>query len=113
MNTETPRSDPEQRRQLAREAKAIVAVALRNGPIENVHAGKRCPICESQPGYSRITNAEMKAIMKNAVDRVYTLLCLKNEDPAQYERQMRFGERYTTRWDDPNWSDSLLISDPQ
>ena len=106
-------NDPEQRRQLAREAKAIVAVAFRNGPIENVHAGKPCPICESQPGFSRITDAEMTAIMKYAVDRVYTQLCLKGEEPLQYERPVRFGEHYTARWDDPTWSDSLLISDPR
>jgi hypothetical protein len=31
--------DPE----LAAEAKNIVALAFRNGPIENVHAGKECP----------------------------------------------------------------------
>ena len=32
--------DPE----LATEAKAIVALAFRNGPIEDVHAGKSVPI---------------------------------------------------------------------
>jgi hypothetical protein len=103
----------DKRRKLVREAKAIVALTFRNGPIEDVHAGKLCPTCDGQPGYSRITDAEMKAIMKNAVDRVFTLLCLKSEDPAQYEKQMSFGERYTTRWDEPNWSDKLPISDPQ
>jgi hypothetical protein len=99
--------------QLAREAKAIVAIAFRNGPIEDVHAGKRCPTCEGQPGYSRITDPEMKAIMKNAVDRVYTLLCLKSQDPKQYEIQIRYGELYTARWDEPNWSAGLLITDPR
>ena len=63
-------TDPDQR-QLAREAKAIVALAFRNGPIEDIHSGKRCPTCGSEPGYSRITDAEMKLIMKNAVDRVF------------------------------------------
>ncbi len=29
--------------QLATEAKAIVALAFRNGPIEDVHAGRVCP----------------------------------------------------------------------
>ena len=51
------------RRQVAREAKAIVALAFRNGPIENIHAGRPCPTCSDQAGYSRITDAEMKAIM--------------------------------------------------
>ena len=89
------------RHQIVREAKAIVALAFRNGPIEQVHAGRPCPTCAGRPGFSRITDDEMKAIMQNAVDRVYVLLALKTEDPAEYERQIRFGERYTAEWDDP------------
>ena len=57
--------------------------------------------CASRPGFSRITDDEMKAIMQNAVDRVYGLPVLKTEDPAEYERQIRFGDRYTVKWDDP------------
>lgn len=90
------------REQLAREAKAIVALAFRNGPIEDVHAGKTCPTCQGQAGFSRITDAEMKAIMKNAVDYLYSLLCLRSEDPAEYESRIEFGERYTARWDEPS-----------
>ena len=89
------------RHQIVREAKAIVALAFRNGPIEQVHAGQPCPTCAGRPGISRITDDEMKAIMQNAVDRVYGLLALKTEDPAEYERQIQFGERYTAKWDDP------------
>lgn len=91
---------PEQR-ELVREAKAIVALAFRNGPIEDVHSGKECLTCHGKPGYSRVTEDEMKAIMQNAVNRVYGLLRLKATDPAEYERQITFGERYTTNWDDP------------
>ncbi len=90
------------RQQLAREAKAIVALAFRNGPIENIHAGRPCPTCTGQAGYSRITDAEMKLIMKNAVDHVYALLSLKNEQPGEYESQIRLGERYTATWDEPS-----------
>ncbi len=89
------------RKQLAREAKAIVALAFRNGPIEDLHAGKPCPACEGKAGFSRITDAEMKTIMKNAVDRVYALLCLRSENPAEYESQIKYGERNTLRWDEP------------
>ncbi len=89
------------RHQIAREAKAIVALAFRNGPIEQVHAGKPCPTCAGRPGFSRVTDDEMKTIMQNAVDHVYALLALKTEDPAEYERQIRFGERYAANWDDP------------
>jgi len=37
--------DPE----LAAEAKSIVALAFRNGPIEGVHAGKECPPALENP----------------------------------------------------------------
>ena len=87
--------------QLAREAKAIVALAFRNGPIEKVHAGKLCPTCSAGSEYSRITDDEIKAIMKSAVDRTYALLKLRKGDPDEYARQIDFGARYVTRWDEP------------
>jgi hypothetical protein len=87
--------------QLAREAKAIVALAFRNGPIEKVHAGKLCPTCGAGAEYSRITDDEMKAIMKSAVNRMYTLLLLKSGDPEEYSRQIAFGARYVAHWDEP------------
>lgn len=86
---------------LVREAKAIVALAFRNGPIEDIHAGKRCPTCDGNAEYSRITDDEMNLIMKNAVNRLYSLLKLKASDNAEYERQIAFGARYTEKWDDP------------
>ena len=89
------------RREIAREAKAIVALAFRNGPIEDLHAGRPCPTCTGQDGFSRITGAEMKLIMKHAVDHVYHLLLLREEDPMEYESKIRFGERYTAKWDEP------------
>src|SRR5262249_59671488 len=85
----------------AREAKAIVALAFRNGPIEDLHAGTPCASCCGKAGVSRISDSEMKRIMKNAVDNVYRLLVLKAADPAAYARQIAFGERCTTAWDDP------------
>ena len=91
---------PEQR-ELVREAKSIVALAFRNGPIEDIHSGKACPTCTGKDGYSRITDDEMKHIMKNAVNRVYWLLKLKATNPAEFERQIAFGARNTLSWDDP------------
>jgi hypothetical protein len=88
-------------RDLVREAKAIVVLAFRNGPIEDLHAGEPCPACHGNAGYSRISNAEMKIIMKNAVNRVYALLRLKADDPDSYSRQVAFGERSTLSWDEP------------
>lgn len=89
------------RKQLAREAKAIVALAFRNGPIEDLHAGKACPTCQGQAGFSRVSDADIKKIMKNAVDHMYALLCLRSENSAEYELRMKLGEGYTPRWDEP------------
>ena len=86
---------------LAQEAKAIVALAVRNGPIEDLHAGAQCPSCSEQSAYSHITDDEMKAIIKTAVDRVYQLLRLKAEDGVEYGRQIAFGNTYTRAWDEP------------
>jgi len=90
------------RQQLAEEAKAIVALAFRNGPIEDVHAGRACPTCNGHPDYSGITDAEMRSIMQFAVNHVFVLLQLKIEQPEQYEAVIRAGRMYTTRWDEPD-----------
>lgn len=90
---------PEEQR--AKEAKSIVALAFRNGPIEDVHAGKTCPTCWGDQEYSRITQAEMKAIMKNAVNGVYTMLQLKEEEPEDFTALVQLGSLYTHEWDDP------------
>jgi hypothetical protein len=95
MTTKSDQSD------LIREAKAIVVLAFRNGPLEDVHAGKTCPTCNGKTGYSRISDDEIKLIMKNAVNRVYWLLRLKADDPDTYARQIAYGERCTLSWDDP------------
>jgi hypothetical protein len=88
-------------RALAREAKAIVALAFRNGPIEDIHAGKPCPACRHKSGVSRISDAEMKIIMKNAVNKVYGLLRLKGTDPDGYGRAIAYGESCAGQWDEP------------
>lgn len=44
----------------------------------------------------------MNLITKNAVDHVYALLSLKNENPEKYESQIQFVERYTATWDEPS-----------
>ena len=52
---------------LALEAKMIVALAFRNGPIEDLHTGKFCPTCSADSAYSRISDEEMKGIMKLSI----------------------------------------------
>ena len=51
------------RNQLAREAKAIVALAFRNGPIEDLHAGKPCSTCFGRTEYWHVTDEEMHSIL--------------------------------------------------
>jgi hypothetical protein len=46
----------------------------------------------------------MKTFTKNAVNRVYTLLALKAENPLEHEWQIEFGARHTPRWDHPEIS---------
>ena len=86
---------------LALEAKMIVALALRNGPIEDLHAGKPCPTCSADSGYSHISDEEMKGIMKAAVDTVYSLLWKRENDSEAFAESLVLGARYTQRWDDP------------
>jgi hypothetical protein len=87
--------------ELAKEAKAIVGLAFRNGPIEDVHAGKVCPVCCGSSDYSRITDDEMKAMMKSAVSAVYKLLWNRDHDSEAYRKSIEYGVRFTSRWDDP------------
>ena len=63
---------------LKQEAMALYALAVWNGPIEGIHAD------------DRISDAEMKAINKNAVNHLYWLLMLKEHDPSQYKRKIEF-----------------------
>ena len=86
---------------LALEAKMIVALAFRNGPIEALHAGKPCPTCSVDNSYSRISDEDMKGIMKAAVNSVYSLLWKKDNDSEAYAQSLVLGARYTQRWDDP------------
>ena len=86
---------------LALEAKMIVAMAFRNGPIEALHTGKPCPTCSVESGYSRISDEEMKEIMKAAVNSVYSLLWKKDNDSEAYAKSLVLGARYTQHWDDP------------
>ena len=80
------------------EANAIVAQAFRNGPIEDLHAGKSSELL-SNPELSRITDEEMKAMMINACEQVAKLLEMKETDPEAYYRQMlSYNHMYCRRW---------------
>jgi hypothetical protein len=87
---------------LALEAKVFTALAFRNGPIEDLHAGQICPMCSGKPEYSHITDPEMKAMMMAAVNAMYRLLWQRENDPAAYLRSLELGQRYVQKWADPD-----------
>lgn len=81
------------------EANALVAWAFRNGPLEDLHAGKRSELLDD-PSLSRITDEEMKTLMINACRQLTELLELKESNPAEYDRQMKsYNWRYCRRWE--------------
>ena len=87
---------------IAIEAKAMVALAFRNGPIEALHAGKPCTICSGNPAVSHISDEEMKAMMKSAVNTLYRLLWQRKNDSVAYIENIALGQQYTMQWDDPD-----------
>ena len=86
---------------LALEAKAMVALAFRNGPIEALHAGKPCAVCSGNSAVSHISDEEIKAMMKSAVNTLYRLLWQRENDSAAYVENVALGQQYTVLWDDP------------
>ena len=81
------------------EANALICLAVRNGPIEGLHAGKHSPLLED-PSLSRITDEEMKAIMINATFHLAKLLRLRDSDPVAYQEKIRtFGGMYCRKWE--------------
>jgi hypothetical protein len=87
--------------EIAAEAKALMALAFRNGSIEDLHAGRLCPECSGKPEYSHISDEEIRAVMKAAVDSMYRLLWQRQFDPEKYARNIAFGMRYVRHWDEP------------
>ena len=86
---------------LAKEAKAIVLLALRNGLLGDLHAGAPCPTCCGDTKYSHITQVELGQLMKQAVDRIYTLLWCKGRNPMKYDALVEGASVLTATWDEP------------
>jgi hypothetical protein len=81
------------------EANALIAMAVRNGPIENLHAGKYSSLLEDD-SLSRITDEEMKALMINATQMLAALMRIKHDDPELYHRWVRtYGMMYCRAWE--------------
>lgn len=98
-------------------AKAIVAYSFRNGPIEDIHAGRGLVsntgdfsdvVVVDAAGnkipwnkVSRISQEEMKELMQTAVNRVYAVLSHKGDDGFQ-KNVVEFALTYTRKWDEPS-----------
>jgi hypothetical protein len=81
------------------EANAIVAWALRNGLLEDLHAGKPSKLLEDD-SLSRITDDEMRKLMISACERVEVQLRLKDSDPKKYDTVVKgYNIMYCGHWD--------------
>ena len=84
--------------QVRDEANALTALAFRNGFLEDLHAGKPSPLLD-QPGYSRISNAEMKRLMIETSAKLARMLALKQQKPAEYDLLIRdCKQNYCRTW---------------
>lgn len=81
------------------EANALIALAVRNGPIEALHAGKHSALLDDD-SLSRITDAEMKVLMLNATRMLAKLLGLRETHPELYHQYLReYGRAYCRFWE--------------
>ncbi len=80
------------------EANALTAYAFRNGPLEDLHAGKSSPLTDD-PDVSRITQAEMKQLMIDASDKLAYLLKTRDTDSETYKRFVQaYACMYCREW---------------
>ena len=81
------------------EANALIAMAVRNGPLEELHAGKHSALVEDD-SLSRITDAEMKQLMIHATRMLAGLLRVRDKDPELYQRWIRtYGMMFCQFWE--------------
>ena len=104
-------------------AKAIVALCVRNTFLEDLHAGTTP---SSKTGdysdvkvvtpygeipwskLSRLSDTEMKRLMMEIVNKVYTFLRRQN-DPEFLTAFLNRGGLYTARWDKPGLEEDFII----
>lgn len=80
------------------EANALTAYAFRNGPLEDLHAGKASPLTDD-PSLSRMTDVEMKQLMIYASEHLAKMLDLRDREPAKYRQFVQaYGAMYCQSW---------------
>ena len=80
------------------QANVMTLLAFRNGPIEDLHAGKESPLLEN-PELCRITNEEMKKIMIAASAKLAELLALRDSDPDAFAQLLAAKWRQVRQWE--------------
>ncbi len=116
MNTKS------QQQYSAKLAKALAVLCVRNTFLEDLHAGKS-PISRTgdwsdvkvvTPGreipwneLSRISDEEMKKLMKQVVNKLYTVLMSLDNDEAM-RLVFSGGEDYAGHWDEPEFLPRFL-----
>jgi hypothetical protein len=98
-------------------------MCVRNTFLEDLHAGT-CPSSKTGDysdvkivtpygeipwqNLSRISDEEMKRLMKEVVNNIYTFLC-RQEDPAFLEALVTTGGRYAAKWDEPEMHQAFVV----
>jgi hypothetical protein len=104
-------------------AKSIAALCVRNTFLEDLHSGTT-PSSKSGDyadvkvvtpygeipwrNLSRLSDAEMKQLMKEIVDKVFTFLC-RQAEPEFLAAFLRMGAQYTGRWDEPRVVEEFVL----
>jgi hypothetical protein len=92
------------------EANALIAMAVRNGPIEDLHAGKYSPLLEDD-SLSRITDEEMRVVLIHATRVLASLLRLRDVQPDVYRRWIAtYGRMHCYAWERDGDGSSQLSS---
>jgi hypothetical protein len=115
-------SNKPQQQYSARLAKALAVLCVRHTCLEDLHAGE--PVVSKTGDFSdvkvispdgeipwnevsRISQPEMKKLMKQIVNKLYTVL-MSLEDEGAMDLVFRRGHDYTHHWDDPEFLPTFL-----
>jgi hypothetical protein len=106
-------------------ARAITALCVRNTFLEDLHAGTSpssktgdysdvkvlTPYGEiAWRNLSRISDEEMKRLMKEVATKIYTFLS-RQEEPSFLEAFITLGSSYAARWDEPELEKDFVAPD--
>lgn len=104
-------------------AKSIAVLCVRNTFLEDLHSGITP---SSQSGdysdvkvvtpygeipwhkLSRLSDAEMKRLMMEIVDKIYTFLC-RQKEPDFLAAFLRMGDMYAARWEQPQMAEGFVL----